>query len=125
LPGLPWNFWNLEALQAIRNSSGTFIAVDDLTLMENSRKMEKVLVAMEIHSGLLEVLEIEWRGRSICQRLEYLGLPFRCTLCRSTGHMRRDCNGFLEEEEETKDYSFYQPSLDLSPGEKYFQPRLL
>lgn len=26
------------------------------------------------------------------QRLDYLGIPFRCSLCRRTGHLRRDCS---------------------------------
>jgi hypothetical protein len=26
------------------------------------------------------------------QRLDYLGLPFRCTTCRRTGHLRKYCH---------------------------------
>jgi hypothetical protein len=29
------------------------------------------------------------------QTLDYLGVPFRCTRCRQTGHLRRDCKGFI------------------------------
>jgi hypothetical protein len=26
------------------------------------------------------------------QRLDYLGIPFHCSLCRRIGHLRRDCS---------------------------------
>jgi hypothetical protein len=103
LPGLPLHFWNEGALQAIGNSLGNFISVDKSSLSAASRKVGKVLVEMDIHFGLPEVMEIEWRGRQVLQRLDYLGLPFRCSFCRSTGHLRRDCKGFLVEEEESED----------------------
>jgi hypothetical protein len=87
--------------------------------------MEKVLVSMDIHSGLPEVLEIEWQ-EEVFRNLDYLGLPFRCTFCRSTGHLRRDCQGFKEEEEETEDISLTSPSPDcireqIFPGLGSFQ----
>jgi hypothetical protein len=74
---------------------------------------------MDIHSGLPEVLEIEWRGRRFRQQLDYLGLPFRCSFCRSTGHLRRDCKGIVVEEDESEDVSLHQPSPDLSTGVDY------
>jgi len=49
------------------------------------RKMDRVLVEMDIFCGLSETLEIEWRGRKITQPLDYLGLPFRCNLCCHIG----------------------------------------
>jgi hypothetical protein len=48
---------------------------------------------MDLHGGLPEVLDIEWRGHHLSQRLDYLGVPFRCSRCRCTGHLRRDCTG--------------------------------
>jgi hypothetical protein len=72
--------------------------VDRQTLSASSRKIGKILVEMDIHCGLPEVIEIEWRGRRVLQRLDYLDIPFRCSLCRSTGHLRRDCSGWVEEE---------------------------
>jgi hypothetical protein len=61
--------------------------------------MGKLLVEIDIHSGLLESLEIDWRGHTMSQRLDYLGISFRCSFCRRTGHLRRDCQGSVEEEE--------------------------
>jgi hypothetical protein len=83
----------------IGNALGRFIKVDDLALSAPERRLGKILVEVDIHSGLLESIDIQWRGHTICQKLDYLGLPFRCTLCRKTGHLRSDCQGFSEEEE--------------------------
>jgi hypothetical protein len=60
--------------------------------------MGRVLVEMDIFYGLLETLEIEWRGRKIAQPLDYLGFPFHCNLCRLTSHLRRDCMGKVSED---------------------------
>jgi hypothetical protein len=57
--------------------------------------MEKILVEVDVHVGLLEVLEIEWWGLLFVQRLDYLGIPFRCTICRRTGHLRKECTNIF------------------------------
>jgi hypothetical protein len=65
--------------------------VDELSLQSPDKRMAKVLVDVDLHARLLESLEIDWRGLIMVQRLDYLGIPFWCTLCRRTGHLRRDC----------------------------------
>jgi hypothetical protein len=84
LPGLPLQLWNVKALEAIGNELGRFIKVDEIALQSQDKRMAKVLVEVDIHAGLLESLEIDWRGHILVQRLDYLGIPFRCTLCRRT-----------------------------------------
>jgi hypothetical protein len=82
LPGLLLQLWNVKALEAISNESGRFIKVDETTLQSQDKRMAKVLVEVDIHAELLKSLEIEWQGHILVQRLDYLGIPFRCTLCR-------------------------------------------
>jgi hypothetical protein len=99
LPGLPIQLWNEGALKAIGDSLGTFITVDHQSLRALVRKVGKILVEIDIHGGLPEVLEVEWRGQRILQRLDYMGIPFHCSLCRCTGHLRRDCKGLVVDED--------------------------
>jgi hypothetical protein len=98
LPGLPLFLWNEGALRAIGDTLGRFITLDYKALSSPMRKMGRVLVEVDIFGGLSETIEIEWRGRKIAQPLDYLGLPFRCNICRQMGHLRRDCKGKLLED---------------------------
>jgi hypothetical protein len=54
--------------------------VDEQALGAPDRKMGRILVEVDIHSGLLETLEIQWRDQLYTQRLDYMGLPF-AALC--------------------------------------------
>jgi hypothetical protein len=98
-PGLPLQLWNAKALQAIGNELGFFIKVDEAAIKVPDKCIRKVLVEIDIHSGLLESIEIDWRGRILGQKLDYLGVPFRCSIYQRTGHLRRDCQGLVVEEE--------------------------
>jgi hypothetical protein len=82
LPGLPLHFWNYRALQAIGNELGRFIKVDEKVLNSSDRCMAKILVEVDIHGGLLETIEIDWHVFIYKQRLDYLGVLFRCSFCR-------------------------------------------
>jgi hypothetical protein len=53
--------WNAKALEVIGNALGRFIKIDEQGLQYHDKRMEKVLVEVDIHVGLLETLEIEWR----------------------------------------------------------------
>jgi hypothetical protein len=99
LPGLPLQWWNKRALVDVVNNLGRFIVVDEVALTTPDKRICKVLVEIDIHAGLPETIELEWRGLLRCQRIDFMGIPFRCSWCRQTGHLRRDClGGFVEEE---------------------------
>jgi hypothetical protein len=98
LSGLPLFFWNEGALLGIGNALGKFLMVDRVNLGASSRKVCKVLVEMDIHQGLSETLDIEWRGLHFRQSLDYLGIPLRYSYCRSTTHLIRDCKGLIADE---------------------------
>jgi hypothetical protein len=98
LPSLPLHLWNEKSLEAIGNTLGCFISVDKEAIVAPVKMVAKVLVELDIHEGLLESIDIEWRGHHTRQKLDYLGIPFRCTLCRQTGHLRKHCTDFVEEE---------------------------
>jgi hypothetical protein len=127
LPGLPLYLWNEGALRAIGNSLGKFISLDSKFQSDPGRKIGKVLVEMDIYSGLPETLEIEWRGRRIAQKLDYLGVPFRCNNCRQTGHLRRDCPGFvIENSSEDSNLQRSPPDYtDVDPSLSFFHDSLV
>jgi len=99
LPGLPLHLWNEKSLEAIGNALDRVIKFEKQALVTSDKKLAKVLVEIDIHSRLLESLDIVWRGHCICQKLDYLGIPFRCSFCRQTGHLRKHCPSFVEEEQ--------------------------
>jgi hypothetical protein len=68
--------------------------VDSNLLEAVDRRIAKIYVEIDIQAGLSEILEIDWRNHLHSQRLDYLGIPFRCSICRRTGHLRRDCSRF-------------------------------
>jgi hypothetical protein len=97
-----------SALKAIGDCLGRFIGVDEAAMHSSDKRMAKVLVEVDTHAGLSEVLEIEWRDFLFTQRLDYLGLPFRCSKCRRTGHLRANCtfNQGLSKDNGTSDEDF-------------------
>jgi hypothetical protein len=119
LPGLPLHFWNEGALRAIGDALGTFISLDFVALKAPYRKVGKVLVELDIHGGFPEAIDIEWRGRRKKQRLDYMGIPFRCNRCHCTGHLRRDCKGLEVVEEPDEELANWDVS-DCSPAVEMF-----
>jgi hypothetical protein len=79
LPGLPLQLWNLQALERIGASLGRFLKIDSNLLEAADRRIARIYVELDIQAGLPEVLEIDWRGQLISQRLDFLGIPFRCS----------------------------------------------
>ena len=46
---------------------------------------------IDISCGLPAVVDIHCDGKIIPQRIDFQGVPFRCSCCRSTGHLRKNC----------------------------------
>jgi len=63
LLGLLLYFWYEGVLAAIGDCLGKFLMIDRENILVDTRKVSRVLVEMDIHQGLLETLEIEWRGK--------------------------------------------------------------
>jgi hypothetical protein len=57
LSGLPLQLWNNKALEAIGNSLGHFIKLDEEALLSNDCRMTKILVEVDVHGGLLDNLD--------------------------------------------------------------------
>jgi hypothetical protein len=82
--------------------------------------MCRVSVEIDIHAGLPETMELEWRGVLRTHKLDFLGVPFRFTRCRQTGHLRRDCHSGNLEESSFESSMLWRPTssnpLELSSG---------
>ena len=46
---------------------------------------------IDISCGLPADIDIHCDGEIIPQRIDFQGVPFRCSCCRSTGHLRKNC----------------------------------
>ena len=58
LPGLPLPLWNREIMEGIGNTIGRFVAVEDDFLHTFDKRMAKILVEMDLISGLPAEIEI-------------------------------------------------------------------
>jgi hypothetical protein len=68
----PWTCslpWNSPALEAIDNNLGKVLVVDLKILEAPIKRVARVLVELDIHEGLHESIDIEWRGHTIRQNL--------------------------------------------------------
>jgi len=36
-------------------------------------------------------LTFKWGNKSFCQEIDYVKIPFRCSICHLYGHLRRTC----------------------------------
>lgn len=97
LPRLPLQLWDREAFVAIGNELGHFLFVEENLIKQEDKRMGKLLVEIDVSNGLLETLDIDWRGNFFHQKLGNLGIPFQCSLCYRTRHLRRDCKGLDDE----------------------------
>ena len=87
LPGLPFPLWNRSLLEGVGNTLGRFVALDDDFMNSFDKRMDKILVEMDISKGLPAEIEILCRECLFIQRLDYQGILFRCTCCWETGHL--------------------------------------
>ena len=88
LPGLPFPLWNRSLLEGVGNTIGRFVALEEDFMNSYDKRKAKILVELDITKGLPAEVEILCQDRLFIQRLDYQGIPFRCSVCRETGHLR-------------------------------------
>ena len=67
------------------------------------RQVVKLYVEIDVLVGLFDTLEISWRNKVQKQKLDYLGVSFRCSVCHNVGHLKDDFSGWSEEIKSSKD----------------------
>ena len=94
LPGLPFPLWNRSLLEGVGNTIGRFVALEEDFMNSYDKRKAKILVELDITKGLPAKVEILCHECLFIQRLDFLGIPFRCSVCREIGHLHRDCPSF-------------------------------
>ena len=92
---LPFPIWNKEFLIGISNTLGCFIVVEKEFHLIFDKRMAKFLVELDVSKGLLAEIGIVCNNLVISQRLDYLNMPFICSVCHETGHLRNSCTSLL------------------------------
>jgi hypothetical protein len=77
----------------IGDTLGKFLHVDPQFLVGQDRRVGRLLVEFDLQQGLPVDLVIEWHDFVYQQRLDYLGVSFRCATCKATGHLKHHCPG--------------------------------
>ena len=74
-------------MEGIGNTLERFVAVEnDFSHTYDKRKV-KILVELDLSTGLPAEVDIICNDRVIRQRIDYLNVPFRCSYCRAVGHL--------------------------------------
>lgn len=81
LPNLPLELWTMEILALIGNAIGKFIYVDPWVRGEKDKRIAWILIDIPYKGGYPDQIDITWDGAKICQRLDFWGIPFRCSSC--------------------------------------------
>ena len=88
---LPFPLWSRQILEGIGNTIGRFISVEDDFHLVYDKRVAKILVELDISRGLPAKVEVLCNEHLLIQKLDYLHVPFRCSSCRSVGHLRNSC----------------------------------
>ena len=87
LPHLPFPLWNKNVLEGIANSIGRFVAVETDFLLAFDKMIARVLVELDVSLGLPAEVEILCGECLFIQKLDYLRVPFRCSIYHETGRL--------------------------------------
>jgi hypothetical protein len=78
-------------VKAIGNHMGRFLDIDEKTLNKEITSIPKICVELNLSDGLRDAMDIEI-GRWIYQQLgNYVQNPFKSTICKEYGHLKRKC----------------------------------
>ena len=91
LPNLPLELWTEETLTEIGNSIDKFVYADPWCRGEKDKRIAWILIEKPYKGAYPDYMIIDWEGSTFNQRLDFWGIPFRCSQCHRTGHLIKDC----------------------------------
>ena len=92
---LPFPLWSKDILIGIANTIGRFVDLEKYFHSSFDKYAARVLVELDVSHGLLPEIKIDYNIVIIIQKLDYLRVPFYCSYCHETGHLRKSCSLLL------------------------------
>jgi hypothetical protein len=95
------NLWSNMALTVMGNKLTRMMDIYDKTCSLYRTSMAKIWVEMNLCDGLLEGINIQVRNMSYHQRIYYVKILSRCSICHLYGHLSITFpkNDFLNDED--------------------------
>ncbi|GLJ15018.1 hypothetical protein SUGI_0245230 [Cryptomeria japonica] len=89
---LPLEFRNEDLLIKICSKVGKVLQIaESTTEMNGQTSAARACVEVDLKEGLMESLDLQCKGTTWKQDLDYEGIPFRCKICRSADHLDGSC----------------------------------
>lgn len=70
---------------------GKFVYIDPRSLGAQDKRVAWIPIEKEYRGGFLDHIDLLWGETQLSQRLDFWGVPFRCSLCHHTGHLLAQC----------------------------------
>jgi hypothetical protein len=90
LYSLPQEFWEMETLEGIGNTLGSFIKISEITKVAKYTSYAWICVYMNVAGALPDAVTIAYQDNEWTQTVDYEHIPFRCRKCHAHGHLYRD-----------------------------------
>jgi len=97
--GLPMDSWDLEILEGIGNTIGSFVKITESTKKGRYSSYARICAYMNIAEPIPGSVKIEYHEEVWQQMLDYEHIPFRCRRCHEYGHIFKEFPLNTEEEE--------------------------
>eukprot|EP00253_Pinus_taeda_P015231 PITA_15231 len=97
--GLPMDICDLEILEGIGNTIGSFVKIAETTKKGRYTSYARICVYMNIANPIPDTVELEYHEEVWQRTLDYEHIPFRCHRCHEYGHLVKECPLTMEEEE--------------------------
>lgn len=91
LPSLSIELWTQQVFIDIGNAIGKFLYVETQCLGGRDKITALILIKKEFMGGLPDYIELLFEGTHLVQRLDFLGVPFRCLIFQHTRHLMAQC----------------------------------
>jgi hypothetical protein len=92
------------------NGMGRFLDIDEKTLKKEVIFIAKICVELKLGTdGLHDTMDIEIGRWSYCYLINYVQIPFRCSIFKGYGHLKRAFHKKYEEDEGLKEEAIGEP----------------